>query len=45
MAIVTGYDRETLESRRGFYETVYKPRRDELSEAWSRKFAATKKRD
>jgi hypothetical protein len=28
-------DRETLESRRKFYEEVYKPRRDELAKAWS----------
>ena len=28
-------DRATLESRRKFYEEVYKPRRDELAKAWS----------
>ena len=28
-------DRATLESRRHFYEEVYKPRRDQLAKAWS----------
>src|SRR6266516_4110898 len=28
-------DRETLESRRKFYEEVYQPRRDELAKAWT----------
>jgi hypothetical protein len=30
-----GFNRATLESRRKFYEEVYKPRRDELAKAWS----------
>ena len=33
--IVEQTDRATLESRRHFYEEVYKPRRDELAKAWS----------
>jgi hypothetical protein len=33
--IVEQADRATLESRRKFYEEVYKPRRDELAKAWS----------
>ena len=33
--IVEQTDRATLESRRKFYEEVYKPRRDELAKAWS----------
>jgi hypothetical protein len=33
--IVGQTDRATLESRRKFYEEVYKPRRDELAKAWS----------
>lgn len=33
--IVEQTDRATLESRRKFYEEVYKPRRDELTKAWS----------
>jgi hypothetical protein len=33
--IVEQTDRATLESRRQFYEEVYKPRRDELAKAWS----------
>jgi hypothetical protein len=32
-------DRETLLSRRRFYDEVYKPRRDELSDAWSEKYS------
>jgi hypothetical protein len=37
--IVAAFDRATLESRRRFFDDVYKPRRDELSEDWSRRFA------
>jgi hypothetical protein len=33
--IVGQTDRATLESRRKFYEEVYKPRRDDLAKAWS----------
>ncbi len=33
--ICKNYDRGVLLSQRYFYETVYKPRRDELAEAWS----------
>ena len=33
--IVGQTDRAMLESRRKFYEEVYKPRRDELAKAWS----------
>ena len=39
VGIVAGYDRATLESRRQFFDTVYKPRRDALSEGWSRTYA------
>jgi hypothetical protein len=35
LQIVEQTDRATLESRRTFYEEVYKPRRDELAKAWS----------
>ena len=35
LQIVEQTDRATLESRRKFYEEVYKPRRDELAKAWS----------
>ena len=38
-SIVAQYDRSTLESRRAFYEQVYKPRRDELSAAWTERFS------
>jgi hypothetical protein len=37
--IVGGHDRATLESQRGFYEDVYKPRRDELSDSWTQRFS------
>jgi hypothetical protein len=39
MKIVKSYDRPTLESRQRFYSDVYKPRRDELSEAWGRNYS------
>jgi hypothetical protein len=39
MKIVKSYDRPTLESRQRFYSDVYKPRRDELSEAWGRVYS------
>ena len=35
LQIVEQTDRATLESRRKFYEEVYKPKRDELAKAWS----------
>jgi hypothetical protein len=37
--IMEGFDRATLESRRRFYEEVYKPRRDELSDSWTRDYS------
>jgi hypothetical protein len=37
--IVGGFDRETLESRRRFYDEVYRPRRDELSDRWTQEFS------
>jgi hypothetical protein len=37
--IVAGFDRATVESPRGFYGEVYKPRRDELSDAWTQRFS------
>ncbi|MCI4352666.1 MAG: hypothetical protein L3K14_04680 [Thermoplasmata archaeon] len=36
IAIAASYDRPTLESRQRFSQDVYRPRRDELSEAWNR---------
>jgi hypothetical protein len=41
--IVSGFDRAILESRQGFYEEVYKPRRDELSDSWTQRFSPPKK--
>jgi hypothetical protein len=37
--IVAGFDRATLESPRGFYGEVYKPRRDELSDSWTQRYS------
>jgi len=34
--IVSNYDKGVLLSQRYFYETVYKPRRDELANSWSK---------
>lgn len=41
--IVEGFDRATLESRQRFYEDVYKPRRDELSDLWTQKYSPAPK--
>jgi len=38
--IVESFDRPTLESRNQFFNEVYKPRRDELAENWSRRFGS-----
>jgi hypothetical protein len=35
LEIVGGFDKETLLSQRGFYENVYKPRRDALAKKWT----------
>jgi hypothetical protein len=37
--IVGEFPRSTLESQQGFYQDVYKPRRDELSDEWTRKYS------
>lgn len=37
LSLVSGIERETLESQKKFYEEVYKPRRDELAKKWSGK--------
>ena len=39
LRIVAEFDRATLESQRRFYEEVYRPRRDELSDDWSRRYS------
>lgn len=36
---VTKYDRAALESPTRFYSEVYRPRRDELSDAWTQKYS------
>ena len=38
--IVSGFDRAVLASRSQFYGEVYKPRRDELSQAWDAKYGS-----
>jgi hypothetical protein len=43
--IVKSYDRATLESRRRFFDEVYKPRRDILSATWSQKYSPPPKPD
>ncbi len=35
LRIVQAYSREILESQGGFYEQVYRPRRDELAKRWT----------
>jgi hypothetical protein len=37
--IVGGFDRSVLESRRDFYEEIYRPRRDALSDDWTSKYS------
>jgi len=39
LRIVATFDRTTLESRGRFYEDVYKPRRDDLSDSWTERFS------
>jgi hypothetical protein len=36
LQICRGYDREVLKSQQDFYGEVYKPRRDELAEKWTK---------
>jgi len=42
--IVGEFDRATLESPQGFYSEVYRPRRDELSDAWTQKYSPEPKK-
>jgi hypothetical protein len=42
--LVGGFDRAALESRSRFYEEVYRPRRDELSDDWTRRFSPPPKK-
>ena len=41
--VIAGFDRATLESRRRFYDEVYRPRRDALSDDWTRKYSPPRK--
>lgn len=42
LGILKQFDKETLLSQRGFYELVYKPRRDELASKWTELVEAQK---
>jgi hypothetical protein len=42
--IVGHFDRAVLESPQRFYGEVYKPRRDELSDAWTQKYSPAPKK-
>jgi len=44
LRIVGSFDRSALESRRQFYEEVYKPRRDELSDSWTQAYSPPPKK-
>ncbi len=39
LRVVGAVDRAALESRNRFYEEVYRPRRDPLSDAWTQKYS------
>ncbi|MCI4340413.1 MAG: hypothetical protein L3J73_04010 [Thermoplasmata archaeon] len=39
VGVVGGFDRAILESRQRFYDEVYKPRRDELSDDWTQRYS------
>ncbi|MCI4337191.1 MAG: hypothetical protein L3K17_08405 [Thermoplasmata archaeon] len=39
MHVVGEFDRATLESRQRFYDEVYRPRRDRLSDEWTEKYS------
>jgi hypothetical protein len=39
LRIVHRFDRATLESQRLFYDEVYRPRRDQLSDEWTQKYS------
>jgi hypothetical protein len=43
MNLVAGFDRSALKSRRGFYEEVYRPKRDELSDRWTERYSPAPK--
>jgi hypothetical protein len=44
LQVVGSFDRATLASRERFYEAVYKPRRDELSDAWTERYSPPPKK-
>jgi len=43
LRLVGTFDRAALESRRRFYDEVYRPHRDELSDDWTQRFSPTPK--
>jgi hypothetical protein len=42
--LVGSVDRASLASRQRFYEEVYKPRRDELSDSWTQRYSPPPKK-
>ena len=42
-SVVAKFDRPTLESPQRFYSEVYRPRRDDLSDEWTRKYSPPRK--
>jgi len=39
LKVVGGFDRAILESQRRFYDEVYRPRRDALSDDWTKRYS------
>jgi hypothetical protein len=39
LRVIAGVDRAALESQRRFYDEVYRPRRDELSDRWTQRYS------
>jgi hypothetical protein len=44
LRVVRGFDRAALESQRRFFDEVYRPRRDELSDRWSEQYSPPSRR-
>jgi hypothetical protein len=44
LRLVGGFDRGALESRRRFYDDVYRPLRDELSDRWTQEYSPLPKK-
>jgi hypothetical protein len=44
LQVVGAFPRATLESQGGFYQEVYKPRRDDLSDEWTQKYSPAREK-